>query len=122
MSQRVAHAAQTAKDAVQDTLTSAAQQGYERLPFNWPALIGLLLLTLLAGHAVSNLLRPHYKSDDLSYFSRSVDQANHKYKQLGEYVTKTENRLLDTERRYTCPSSVLDTFGMIAHKIGTSVQ
>ena len=101
MSQRVVNAAQTAKDAVQDTLTSAVEQGTDRLPFNWPALLGLLLLTLLAGYALSTLLRPHYQSDDLSYFSRSVDQANNKYKQLGDYVTKTENRLIDTERRYT---------------------
>lgn len=99
MSQRVAHAAQTAKDTVQDTLTSAVQEGYDRLPFNWPALLGMLLLTLLAGHGLSTLLRPHYKSDDVQYFSRSVDQANYRYKQLGEYISKTESKLHDTETR-----------------------
>ena len=107
MSQRVVHAAQTAKDAVQDTLTSAAEEVHDRLPFNWPALLGLLLLTLLAGYALSTLLRPHYKSDDLSYFSRSVNQANHKYKQIGDYVTRTENRLIDTEHR--CDSGCICT-------------
>lgn len=99
MSQRVAHAAQAAKDTVQDTLTSALEQGYERLPFNWPALLGLLLLTLLAGHGLSSLLRPHYKSDDIQYFNRSVDQANQRYKQLGDHVTSTESKLRDTEHR-----------------------
>jgi len=101
MSQRVAHAAQAAKDTVQDTLTSALEQGYERLPFNWPALLGLLLLTLLAGHGLSSLLRPHYKSDDIQYFNRSVDQANQRYKQLGDHITNTESKLRDTEHRYS---------------------
>ena len=108
MSQRVAHAAQTAKDTVQDTLTSALEQGYERLPFNWPALLGLLLLTLLAGHGLSQLLRPHFKSDDIQYFNRSIDQANHRYKQLGDHISKTESKLKDAESRYPflcCPSS-----------------
>ena len=99
MSQRVADAAQTAKETVQDTLTSAIDQGREHLPFNWPALLGLLLLTLLAGHGLSTLLRPHYKSDDISFFNRSIDQANHRYKQLGDYVAKTEGKLKDTEHR-----------------------
>lgn len=100
MSQRVVHAAQAAKDTVQDTLTSALEQGYERLPFNWPALLGLLLLTLLAGHGLSSLLRPHYKSDDIQYFNRSVDQANQRYKQLGDHISNTESKLKDTEHRY----------------------
>ena len=99
MSQRVADAAQTAKETVQDTLTSAIDQGREHLPFNWPALLGMLLLTLLAGHGLSTLLRPHYKSDDISFFNRSIDQANHRYKQLGDYVAKTEGKLKDTEHR-----------------------
>ena len=101
MSQRVVHAAQAAKDTVQDTLTSALEQGYERLPFNWPALLGLLLLTLLAGHGLSSLLRPHYKSDDIQYFNRSVDQANQRYKQLGDHISNTESKLKDTEHRYS---------------------
>ncbi|KAL3137922.1 hypothetical protein ABBQ38_005169 [Trebouxia sp. C0009 RCD-2024] len=99
MSQRVANAAQTAKDTVQDTLTTAIDQGRQHLPFNWPALLGLLLMTLLAGHGLSTLLRPHYKSDDISFFNRSIDQANHRYKQLGDYVAKTEGKLKDTEHR-----------------------
>lgn len=102
MSQRVANAAQTAKETVQDTLTSAIDQGREHLPFNWPALLGVLLLTLLAGHGLSTLLRPHYKSDDISFFNRGIDQANHRYKQLGEYVAKTEGKLKDTEHRQEC--------------------
>lgn len=103
MSHRVVSAAQAAKDTVQDTLTSAMEQAQElpsKLPFGWPALLGLLLLTLLAGHGLSSMLRPHYKSDDVSYFSRSVDQANHRYHQLKDYVHKTESKLKDTESRY----------------------
>ena len=109
LSHRVVSAAQAAKETVQDTLTSALDTAQEnlpsRLPFSWPALLGMLLLTLLAGHGLSSLLRPHYKSDDVSYFSRSVDQANHRYKQLTDYVHKTENKLKDTEHRYIacCP-------------------
>ncbi len=109
MSQRVAHAAAAAKDSVQDTLTSALEQGYERLPFNWPALLGLLLLTMLAGHGLSTLLRPHYKSDDIKYFSRSIDQANHRYKQLGDHIAKTEGKLKDTENRYPEFQLILQT-------------
>lgn len=102
MSHRVVSAAQAAKDTVQDTLTSAMEQAQDlpsKLPFGWPALLGLLLLTLLAGHGLSSMLRPHYKSDDVSYFSRSVDQANHRYHQLKDYVHKTERQLKDTEGR-----------------------
>ena len=103
MSHRVVSAAQAAKDTVQDTLTSAMEQAHDalpsRLPFNWPGLLGLLLLTLLAGHGLSSMLRPHYKSDDVSYFSRAVDQGNHRYRQLADYVHKTEKQLKDTENR-----------------------
>lgn len=111
MSHRVVSAAQAAKDTVQDTLTSAMEQAHDalpsRLPFNWPGLLGLLLLTLLAGHGLSSMLRPHYKSDDVSYFSRAVDQGNHRYRQLADYVHRTEKQLKDTENRYVasnrCP-------------------
>lgn len=101
MSQRVAHAAQAAKDTVQDTLTSALEQGYERLPFNWPALLGLLLLTLLAGHGLSSLLRPHYKSDDIQYFNRSVDQANQRLKDALKQVQYLQSSHRDSSSHHS---------------------